>query len=113
MTECDAHFIVHCVCLCAAGVKKGDRIAIYMPMVVELVVAMLACARIGAVHSIVVRREWEAHIYGSVRMGNDVEMRCDSLQVSLLNRCVTGLWTRSVHCSSLQVTSHAFFSVPA
>ncbi|XP_051912885.1 acetyl-coenzyme A synthetase, cytoplasmic isoform X2 [Hippocampus zosterae] len=35
------------------GVKKGDRIAIYMPMVVELVVAMLACARIGAIHSIV------------------------------------------------------------
>uniref|UniRef100_A0A8C9V5W9 Propionate--CoA ligase n=1 Tax=Scleropages formosus TaxID=113540 RepID=A0A8C9V5W9_SCLFO len=35
------------------GVKKGDRISIYMPMVVELVVAMLACARIGAVHSIV------------------------------------------------------------
>ncbi len=37
-----------------AGVKKGDRVSIYMPMVVELVVAMLACARIGAVHSIVV-----------------------------------------------------------
>ena len=36
------------------GVKKGDRVAIYMPMVIELVVAMLACARIGAVHSIVV-----------------------------------------------------------
>ncbi|XP_048861411.1 acetyl-coenzyme A synthetase, cytoplasmic isoform X2 [Brienomyrus brachyistius] len=35
------------------GVKKGDRISIYMPMIVELVVAMLACARIGAVHSIV------------------------------------------------------------
>uniref|UniRef100_A0A671KPE4 Propionate--CoA ligase n=1 Tax=Sinocyclocheilus anshuiensis TaxID=1608454 RepID=A0A671KPE4_9TELE len=35
------------------GVKKGDRVSIYMPMVVELVVAMLACARIGAVHSIV------------------------------------------------------------
>lgn len=34
--------------------KKGDRVSIYMPMVVELVVAMLACARIGAVHSIVV-----------------------------------------------------------
>uniref|UniRef100_A0A8B9LA10 Acetyl-coenzyme A synthetase, cytoplasmic n=1 Tax=Astyanax mexicanus TaxID=7994 RepID=A0A8B9LA10_ASTMX len=32
---------------------KGDRVSIYMPMVVELVVAMLACARIGAVHSIV------------------------------------------------------------
>ncbi|XP_073257165.1 acetyl-coenzyme A synthetase, cytoplasmic-like [Porites lutea] len=35
------------------GIKKGDRIAIYMPMINELVVAMLACARIGAVHSIV------------------------------------------------------------
>ncbi|XP_077991235.1 acetyl-coenzyme A synthetase, cytoplasmic-like [Glandiceps talaboti] len=35
------------------GVKKGDRVAIYMPMIIELVVAMLACARIGAVHSIV------------------------------------------------------------
>ncbi|KAG9333238.1 hypothetical protein JZ751_012958 [Albula glossodonta] len=35
------------------GVQKGDRVSIYMPMVVELVVAMLACARIGAVHSIV------------------------------------------------------------
>jgi acetyl-CoA synthetase len=35
------------------GVKKGDRIAIYLPMVPELPVAMLACARIGAIHSIV------------------------------------------------------------
>lgn len=35
------------------GVKKGDRVSIYMPMVPELAVAMLACARIGAVHSIV------------------------------------------------------------
>jgi acetyl-CoA synthetase len=35
------------------GVKKGDRIAIYMPMVPELPIAMLACTRIGAVHSIV------------------------------------------------------------
>ena len=35
------------------GVKKGDRVAIYMPMILELPVAMLACARIGAMHSIV------------------------------------------------------------
>jgi acetyl-CoA synthetase len=35
------------------GVKKGDRVAIYMPMVPELPVAMLACARIGAIHSVV------------------------------------------------------------
>ncbi len=35
------------------GVKKGDRVTIYMPMVPEAVFAMLACARIGAVHSVV------------------------------------------------------------
>jgi acetyl-CoA synthetase len=35
------------------GVGKGDRVAIYLPMVPEAVVAMLACARIGAVHSVV------------------------------------------------------------
>ncbi len=37
----------------ALGVKKGDRVCIYLPMIVEAAVAMLACARIGAVHSIV------------------------------------------------------------
>src|SRR2546422_332683 len=35
------------------GVKKGDRITIYMPMVPELPIAMLACARIGAAHSVI------------------------------------------------------------
>ena len=35
------------------GIKKGDRVCIYMPMVLESVVAILACARIGAVHSII------------------------------------------------------------
>ena len=35
------------------GAKKGDRICIYMPMIPELVVAVLACARIGAIHSVV------------------------------------------------------------
>ncbi|HEY7740767.1 MAG TPA: acetate--CoA ligase, partial [Steroidobacteraceae bacterium] len=37
----------------AAGVSKGDRVTIYMPMIPEAVVAMLACARIGAIHSVV------------------------------------------------------------
>ncbi|HSW28809.1 MAG TPA: acetate--CoA ligase [Longimicrobiales bacterium] len=37
----------------AHGVKKGDRVSIYMQMIPELAVAMLACARIGAIHSIV------------------------------------------------------------
>ncbi len=35
------------------GVKKGDRVSIYMPMIPEVVVAMLACTRIGAIHSVV------------------------------------------------------------
>lgn len=35
------------------GVKKGDRVCIYLPMIPELTVAMLACARIGAIHSVV------------------------------------------------------------
>ena len=37
----------------ANGVKKGDRVTIYLPMIPELAVAMLACARIGAVHSVI------------------------------------------------------------
>ncbi|ORI26153.1 propionyl-CoA synthetase [Rhodococcus sp. 1168] len=39
--------------LLAQGVRLGDRVVIYMPMIPEAVVAMLACARIGAVHSVV------------------------------------------------------------
>lgn len=46
------------VCRCAnalksLGVKKGDRVTIYMPMIPELAIAMLACARIGAAHSVI------------------------------------------------------------
>ena len=46
------------VCKCANmfknnGVKKGDRICLYMPMVPELAIAVIACARIGAIHSVV------------------------------------------------------------
>jgi propionyl-CoA synthetase len=37
----------------ACGVEKGDRVVIYMPMVPETVIAMLACARVGAIHSVV------------------------------------------------------------
>jgi len=46
------------VCQCAnalksLGVQKGDRITIYLPMIPEIAIAMLACARIGAIHSVV------------------------------------------------------------
>ena len=40
-------------CLLALGVRQGDRVLIYMPMIPEAVFAMLACARIGAIHSVV------------------------------------------------------------
>lgn len=98
------------VLLCA-GVKKGDRVSIYMPMVVELVVAMLACVRIGAVHSIVVscRRTHATsarRIMVSLRLKMGVNDMCaavSSLQVSLLSLCARGSWTLSVHCSSQQV----------
>ncbi|NNE37610.1 MAG: AMP-binding protein, partial [Gammaproteobacteria bacterium] len=39
--------------LAGLGVEKGDRVIIYMPMIPEAVIAMLACARLGAVHSVV------------------------------------------------------------
>jgi acetyl-CoA synthetase len=46
------------VCQCAnalrsLGVKKGDRVTIYLPMIPEIAISMLACARIGAIHSVV------------------------------------------------------------
>src|SRR5205823_14248759 len=39
--------------LAAEGVERGDRVIVYMPMVPEAVIAMLACARLGAIHSVV------------------------------------------------------------
>jgi acetyl-CoA synthetase len=54
------------------GVRKGDRVAIYMPMIPELPIAMLACARIGAPHSVV----FGAFSAGSLRDRiNDAEAR--------------------------------------
>ena len=54
-TFTELHKEVQCMAasLLALGVKKGDRVLIYMPMIAEAVFAMLACARIGAVHSVV------------------------------------------------------------
>ncbi len=49
------------------GVRKGDRVMIYMPMVPEAAVAMLACARIGAVHSVVFAGFSAASLAGRIR----------------------------------------------
>jgi acetyl-CoA synthetase len=55
LTYAELHVLVCRIAnaLKAQGVKKGDRVAIYMPMVPELAASLLACARIGAVHSVV------------------------------------------------------------
>ncbi len=50
--------LLSAVCQCANGLKelgieKGDRVVLYMPMIPELAIAVLACARIGAIHSVV------------------------------------------------------------
>jgi acetyl-CoA synthetase len=50
--------LYHAVCkvanaLKAQGIRKGDRVCIYMPMIPELAIAVMACARIGAIHSVV------------------------------------------------------------
>ena len=51
--ELHAHVCRFANVLKAHGVKKGDRVTIYMPMIPEAAYAMLACTRIGAVHSVV------------------------------------------------------------
>ncbi len=55
LTYAELHFEVcrFANILKARGVKKGDRVAIYMPMIPEAAMAMLACARIGAAHSVI------------------------------------------------------------
>ena len=47
------------------GVKKGDRVMIYMPMIPEAIIAMLACARIGAIHSVVFGGEQKSSLVSS------------------------------------------------
>ena len=65
------------------GVEKGDRVAIYMGMVPELAVAMLACARIGAAHSV---------IFGGFSADSIVD-RVEDAQAKLLITC-DGAWRR-------------------
>ena len=57
----------------AQGVKKGDRVTIYMPMIPEVAFAMLACARIGAVHSVVFGGFSPDSLAGRI---NDCASRC-------------------------------------
>jgi propionyl-CoA synthetase len=63
------------------GVEKGDRVIIYMPMIAESVIAMLACARIGAIHSVV---------FGGFA-GNELATRLDDASPKLIIAASCGL----------------------
>ena len=74
------------------GVERGDRIVLYMPMVPEAVVAMLACARIGAVHSVV---------FGGFA-ANELGVRIDDARPKLILSASCGIeGTRVVQYKSL------------
>jgi len=68
--------VVRCAgALARLGVKKGDRVAIYMGMVPEVVVAMLACARLGATHGVVFGGFAADTQDGGMRRGNVVPLK--------------------------------------
>ncbi|MEM1352790.1 MAG: propionyl-CoA synthetase [Pseudomonadota bacterium] len=67
--------------LVAQGVSKGDRVIVYMPMVPEALVAMLACARIGAIHSVV---------FGGFA-ANELAVRIDDCQPKVILAASCGL----------------------
>lgn len=78
----------------SVGVKKGDAVAIYMPMLCELPIAMLACARIGAVHSVV---------FGGFSAD------------SLASRCAVGhyTWSTPVSCRVLDCKARVLLTCSA
>ncbi|MDD9889584.1 MAG: propionyl-CoA synthetase [Gammaproteobacteria bacterium] len=65
----------------SAGVEKGDRVIIYMPMIPETVIAMLACARIGAIHGVV---------FGGFA-ANELAVRIDDAEPKLIVTATCGI----------------------
>lgn len=65
----------------ALGINKGDRVVIYMPMVPEAAIAMLACARLGAIHSVV---------FGGFA-ANELAVRIDDVQAKLVLAASCGI----------------------
>src|SRR5688500_11928699 len=84
------------------GVKRGDRVAIYLPLIPELAIAMLACARIGAVHSVV---------FG----GFSSESRRDRINDAQANLLVTadGGWRRGQVVPLKQMADEALKDTPS
>ena len=107
--------------LAALGVSKGDRVVIYLPMIPQAVIAMLACARIGAVHSVV---------FGGFA-SNELAVRIDDAEPSvivsascgiepgrvveykpLLDRAIELATHKPQHCVIVQRPAHACELIP-
>jgi acetyl-CoA synthetase len=84
------------------GVKKGDRVAIYLPLIPELAISMLACARIGAIHSVV---------FG----GFSAESLCDRINDSTCRLLITadGGYRRGQIVALKQVADEALADTPS
>ena len=84
------------------GIKKGDRVAIYMPMVPELPVALLACARIGAAHSV---------IFGGFSADAIVDRVNDSACVAIIT--TDGGWRRGKNVPLKATVDEALKATPS
>jgi acetyl-CoA synthetase len=84
------------------GIKKGDRVAIYMGMVPELAIALLACARIGAVHSV---------IFGGFAAHALVDRICDAQAVAVITQ--DGSWRRGNEVRLKPVVDEALTACPS
>jgi acetyl-CoA synthetase len=84
------------------GVKKGDRVAIYMGMTPEIAIAMLACARIGAVHSI---------IFGGFAAHALVDRINDAQCVAVITQ--DGSWRRGTEVTLKKVVDEALVQCPS
>jgi acetyl-CoA synthetase len=84
------------------GVKRGDRVAIYLPLIPELAIAMLACARIGAIHSVV---------FG----GFSAESLCDRINDQQATLLITadGGWRRGQIVPLKQTSDEALRDTPS
>lgn len=63
------------------GVKKGDAVIIYLPMLSELPITMLACARIGAVHSVIFSNIFSPRMYLFISL----QIICNPINFSILS----------------------------